>query len=89
MDPILADTFAPLFALVTVGTFVLIGLRMYLSHRGKALHAPGSLETERLTRELSEVRAQLEAVRDDVGELYERVEFAERVLTKGREGASE
>lgn len=89
MDPILADTLAPIFALVAIGTFSLIGLRMYLTHRAKGQIGPGSGEMERMARDLSEVRAQIEAVRDDVGELYERVEFAERLLTKGREGQGE
>ncbi len=84
MDPILADALVPIFALVAVGTFSLAGLKMYLTHRARAPLAPAA-EMERLARELTEVRAQLEAVRDDVGELYERVEFAERMLTKGRD----
>lgn len=89
MDPILADTLAPILALVAIGTFGLIGLKMYLTHRARALHGPASPDTERLARELIDVRALIEAVRDDVGELYERVEFAERVLTKGREAPGE
>ena len=41
-------------------------------------------DADRLAEQIEALRHELLAVRDDVGELYERIEFAERLLTRGR-----
>jgi hypothetical protein len=81
------------FALVTflaVGGFGLIGLRSFLDYRIKRLQAqggggaPGALEDG-----LAELKDQMYQLRGDVADLQERLEFTERVLTRGQGGEAQ
>lgn len=86
MDPIIAETIGPVIALISVGTFVLVGLKMRYDFRAKHLQSGGGSEvTQRLEAQMEALREQVLALRDDVGELYERVEFAERLLARGKD----
>jgi hypothetical protein len=81
MDPI----FAPVIGLVSVGILVLVGMKMRYDYRAKQLTAgAGKDALDRLESQLDAVREQVLALRDEVGELYERVEFAERMLARGK-----
>jgi hypothetical protein len=86
MDP---DLFAPLLALVGLGTFSLIGLRMLLNYRVKRLQAQGGggAQHRELAEGLAELRDQVYLLRGDVADLHERVDFTERVLARGRDEA--
>lgn len=68
-----------------VGTFTLIGLRMFLDYRVKRFsQAAGGDDTRHLEDAVASLRDEVYQLRTDVGELHERVEFTERVLAKGR-----
>lgn len=85
MDPALADVLGPVFALLGVGTMVLIGLKMRYTHLRHMRQAQvGSDDLERLADEVAGLRDDVRLLREEYVELYERVEFAERVLTKGK-----
>jgi hypothetical protein len=85
MDPLIAEAIAPLLALLGVGTFSLIGLRMYLGHRTRRLELSAGQLSAHLEETIEELRHEVQGLRGDVGELQERVDFAERLLTRGQE----
>jgi hypothetical protein len=85
MDP---DLFAPLLALVGLGTFSLIGLRMLLDYRIKRFQGHGGgAQTRELAEGLAELRDQVYLLRGELSDLHERVDFTERVLARGRDEA--
>ena len=81
MDP---DAVAALFAVLTIGTMALVGLKMILNYRAARLSTGHDPRVERLTETVEHLRDQVEAQRGEIGELHERVDFAERMLAKGR-----
>ena len=76
------EVLAALVGFLSSGTFVLIGFRMFLNYRAKRVGG-GRADGETLEA-LEALRRDLEGVRVDVGELHERMDFAERLLTRGR-----
>jgi hypothetical protein len=83
MPPEALEIVAPLLALLGVGTFVLIGMKMRLDAKVR-LHSGRHEDVEQLTEAVEVLREEIRSVRGDVLELQERVDFAERVLTKGQ-----
>jgi hypothetical protein len=84
MPPEIVDTIAPLIALLGLGTFSLIGLRMFLAYRTRRLElGAGRGDAGRVDELVEELRAELQQLRGDVTELHERMDFTERVLTRG------
>ena len=85
MSPAIIEVLGPVIALLGLGGFVLMGVKLRYSHKEKMLLGEGgSAETERLADEVATLREAVQGMREDYAELYERVEFAERLLTKGR-----
>lgn len=85
MDPIIAETIGPVIGLIAVGTCVLIGMKMRYEYRVKQLEKGAGREaTEQIETQLDQLRDQVLALREDVSELYERVEFTERMLARGK-----
>jgi predicted nuclease with TOPRIM domain len=78
----LMNSIIPLIALFGVGTFTLIGMKMWLKARADRLSASSRGETERLIEVLEGLQDQVQLLREDFGELNERVDFAERLLTR-------
>jgi hypothetical protein len=78
------ETLAVLTAFFGTGTFVLIGLRMFLTYRARRFAGSGE-DVRRLTDAVEELRRDLVDTRADLGDLHERVDFAERLLTKARD----
>lgn len=76
------EVLAALVGFLSSGTFVLIGFRMFLNYRAKRLTG-GRADGETLEA-LEAMRRELEGVRVEVGDLHERMDFAERLLTRGR-----
>jgi hypothetical protein len=85
MEQQIAEAIAPLIALLGIGTFTLLGLRMYLGYRTKRLELSAGQPSAHLEEAIEELRHEVQGLRGDVGELQERVDFAERLLTRGQE----
>ncbi len=66
------------------GSGSMVGVGVWLYHRVKRLEAENR-DLVQLTEQVDVLRDHLGAVQDQVGELYERLDFAERMLTRGRE----
>jgi hypothetical protein len=66
-----------------VGTFTLVGLKILISARKTRHGEIGKEEVQHLAETVEGMQDQMYQVRDAVAELHERVDFAERLLTKG------
>jgi hypothetical protein len=75
---------APVIALLGLGSFVLIGMKLRYNHLRDTKHATGREELDRLIRAVELLHDDMRVMRDDIVELGERVDFAERVLAHGR-----
>jgi predicted nuclease with TOPRIM domain len=71
MPPELAESIGPVLAILGVGSMILVGMKLRYSQ-------------ERLVEAVTSLRDEVRMLREEFGELYERVEFAERLLTRGR-----
>jgi hypothetical protein len=75
-----------LTALLGFGTFSLIGLRMFLNYRVRRLSAgAGSEQIGQLSEAVDDLRRDLADTRADLADIHERVDFAERLLTRARD----
>ena len=66
-----------------VGTFSLFGLKILISARRTRHGEIGKEEAQRLAETVEGLQDQMYQVRDAVSELHERMDFAERLLTRG------
>jgi len=82
------DVTAALIAFLGFGTFSLIGLRMFLSYRARRLELSSGRGDSRVDELVEDLRTEVQALRGDLGELHERMDFAERLLTRGQEAQS-
>ena len=78
------DNIAPLIGFLAFGGFVLIGLKMWLSYRTARLGHGGSEQMDRLTEAVERLREQVQLNREETAELHERLDFAERLLVRGK-----
>ncbi len=86
MDPNIIEPIMAVCVTIALGTFTLIGIKMRYQHKAKMLEQPkGAENLERLTDAMDSVYEQTRALREDVGELQERLDFHERLLTKAKE----
>jgi hypothetical protein len=85
MDPALAEIIGPVFALTAMGTFILIGIRMRFNHKYRMLNRENPEQVERLTDAVQALHDDVRVMRDEMLELHERMDFAERMLTSGKE----
>lgn len=89
MPPEIAESLAIMTTLLGTGVFVLIGIRMRIGAkermaRIKAESGEG-VATHRETIEA--LQSQVDVLSEEVADLNERVDFAERLLTQGRQQA--
>jgi cell division protein FtsB len=85
MDPVVAEILGPVFALTGFGAMILIGMKMRYTHLHRTKLAKGAgEEVEQLTETVDALRDEVRELREGMVDLHERVEFAERVLTRGR-----
>jgi hypothetical protein len=91
VDPAIAEVVGPIFAILGLGSMILIGIKMRYTHLQRMKqHQVGGEDLERLAEGVSNLREDVRQLREEYVELYERVDFAERVLTKGKvEGGPE
>ena len=82
-----SDAVFAVVAFLTLAGFGLLTVRMFLEYRLKRLQAQGGGERPReLDEGLAELKEQMYLLRGDVADLQERMEFTERVLTRGQGG---
>jgi len=85
MDPAIAESIGPVLVLLGVCGTILMGVKLRYSHKEKMrLGEGGAEDTQRLEEEVATLRDEIHGMREGFAELYERVEFAERLLIKGR-----
>ena len=85
MTPDFIEGLIAVVGLVSIGGVFLVGIKMRYSHKEKMrLGEGGTEDTQRLEEEVATLRDEVHGMREGFAELYERVEFAERLLTKGR-----
>jgi hypothetical protein len=87
MDPQLAEIFGPVLAILGVGSMILIGVKMRYTHLRHTRHSQlGQEDVERLNDDVASLREDFRMLREEFVDLYERVEFTERVLAQGKGG---
>jgi cell division protein FtsB len=85
VPPDVIDAIAPLIALFGLGTIVLVGLKLRYDHLRRTRLDQGSREEiARLAEDVAALRDDMQLLRRDVGEMYERIEFTERLLIRGK-----
>jgi hypothetical protein len=85
MPPDLVDNIVPLIAMLGVGSMILIGIKLRYNHlRQMRLDQGGRQETAHLAEDVAALRDEVQLLRQDYSEMYERVEFAERLLARGQ-----
>lgn len=86
MDPSIVEPIMAVFGMLSIGTLVLVGMKMRYQYKAKLLEQPqNSEELERLADAMDSIYEQSRALREDIGELQERLDFHERLLTKGKD----
>ncbi len=71
-----------------VGVFALGGMKIWLTERSSRRAQVGREELERLSEAMQGLQEQLFDVREAVAELHERIDFTERLLTRGETDGS-
>lgn len=76
---------ATLVSFFGAGTFLLIGLKMFLTYRSNRLSHTGGDQVRQLTETVEDLRRDLADTRAELADVHERVDFAERLLTRARD----
>ena len=85
MPPGLADAIGPVLAIFGIGTMILIGMKLRYSHlRQMRIDQGGREDVGRLAEDVAALRDEMQLLRQDVSEVYERIEFTERMLARGQ-----
>jgi hypothetical protein len=79
------ETIAILTSFFGAGTFVLIGLRMFLTYRSNRLANTGGEQVRQLAETVEDLRRDLADTRAELADVHERVDFAERLLARSRD----
>jgi len=86
MPPELFEGLIAMTAMISIGGFVLIGMKMRYQHKSKMLDQPKSAEDlERLADAMDSMYEQTRSLREEIGELQERLDFHERLLARGKD----
>ncbi len=90
MPPELAEAIGPVLAIFGIGSMILIGMKLRYDHlRQTRLGQSGQEEMTHLSEEIASLQDEVRLLRQDFAEMYERVEFAERLLTRGQPGGAD
>jgi len=84
MTPAELEIIAIMTSLFGLGTFTLIGLKMFLTYRARRF-AGGGDEVRQLAETVDDLRRDLADTRAELADVHERLDFAERLLTKARD----
>ena len=86
MDPDIIEPIMAVVGMLSIGSLVLIGMKMRYQHKAKMLEPPkGGEEMERLADAMDSIYEQSRALREDFSELQDRLDFHERLLTRPKE----
>ena len=86
MSPEIIEGIMPVIAMLGMGTFVLIGMKLRFDHKAKMLdQTKGAEDLERLAEAMDSMFEQTRALREEIGELQERLDFHERLLARPKE----
>jgi hypothetical protein len=86
MPPDFFEGIMAILGMVSIGSFVLIGMKMRYQYKSKTLEQPKRAEEiDRLVDAMDSIFEQTRALREDIGELQERLDFHERLLTKPKQ----
>ncbi len=87
MPPEIVEAIAPLMAMLGIGTFILIGLKMRLTAKLAQQKDPEALE--RMADTIDRLMDQSHGMREEIIELQERIDFHERLLTQPKKEKTE
>jgi hypothetical protein len=79
------EALSALTAVTLIGSFILIGMKMRWKHKETQLGSAGRDEIDRLTEAVDTLGDQVEHLTTETADLHERLDFAERLLTKPAE----
>ena len=86
MPPEVFEGLMAIGAMLSIGGFVLIGMKMRYQYKSKMLDQPKSSEDlDRLADAMDSMYEQTRSLREEIGELQERLDFHERLLAKGKD----
>jgi hypothetical protein len=83
MPPDVAGGLIAIVGVVSVGTMILIGMRMRFMHKIQSHEKPDELE--QINEALDALHEENRSLREDVAELQERLDFHERLLTQPKD----
>ena len=83
MTPDAIEALAALTGMTSLGILVLVGIKMRFNHKLRMREMPTG-ENERLTEAVEQLQDEVRLMREEFTELHERVDFAERLLARGK-----
>ena len=84
MPPEILELIGPLVAITTIGTMILIGMKMRLTARAQGSSRIDRDELSRLGDAVEGLHEEVRVMRDEFAEVQDRVDFAERLLSRGQ-----
>ncbi len=80
--PMEMPIFFPLVAMAAVAGAAVCAVWMVVRGHARSERHSGRAEIEQLTDAITELRAELDTVRNELADVHERLDFTERVLTR-------
>ena len=84
MPPEILEFIAPLTIITTIGTLLLIVMKMRLSAKVRLQEGSKGEDVERLADAMDGLHEEVRMLREEYTELHERMDFAERMLSTGK-----
>ncbi len=85
MPPEVIEFVGPFLAIVSAGTMILVGMKMRLSAKVKLQQGSKGEDVERLVDAVDALHDEVRVLREEHAELQERMDFAERMLSSGKQ----
>ena len=83
MTPAELEALGMIVGMTSMGIIVLVGLKMRFNHKFRMRETPAG-ENERLTEAVEQLTDEVRLMREEFADLDERVDFTERMLSRGR-----
>ncbi len=84
MPPEVIEAVGPFLAIISIGTMILIGMKMRLSAKVQLQQGSKGEDVERLADAVDGLHEEVRMLREEYAELHERMDFAERMLSSGK-----